>query len=284
MVKELIMNTEVYSHNKIPQVFHYTWFSDDGTEMPDRYSKFVDSWKHFHPDAEFVLWDRDRILNEPELMDDLKEIGSCIRVDDDGFIEKNKTEDAGYTHACLSDYVRYYALEKYGGVYFDIDMDCRRNQYENIDKIPEDIGFGICMEYGYTDCSRLGNRRINNNFICSSPNNKISREIRTKSKERLKDIFSAEDATQVFFYKDIMTPCLTTLRDVAWWIGPRWIDHEVIEKNTDNVFLFHPWEYNPRRIGDIETTPASFYPDYVWAVHHWNNSKTRTIKKWKWLF
>lgn len=84
----------------IPRIIHYCWFS--GEAMPQAVKECMDSWRKFHPDWELRLWD----------MEALREI-------DNRFVRE--ALDARMW-AFAADYVRIYAVERYGGVYLDTDV------------------------------------------------------------------------------------------------------------------------------------------------------------------
>lgn len=83
----------------IPKIIHYTWFSGD--PFPKRIQECIDSWRKFMPEYELVLWDAER----------LKEIDSIWLKE---CLDKKKW-------AFAADFVRLYAIYKYGGIYLDTD-------------------------------------------------------------------------------------------------------------------------------------------------------------------
>lgn len=85
----------------IPNVIHYCWFSNE--EMPPIVKKCIDSWRRYLPDYEFRLWDMKSIqdIDVPFLREALE----CRK------------------WAFAADYVRLWAVEKYGGIYLDTDME-----------------------------------------------------------------------------------------------------------------------------------------------------------------
>lgn len=83
----------------IPQIIHYTWFS--GEPFPEKIQECIDSWHRYMPEYKYVLWDANR----------LKEIDSIWLKE---CLEKKKW-------AYAADFVRMYAVYKYGGIYLDTD-------------------------------------------------------------------------------------------------------------------------------------------------------------------
>ena len=85
----------------IPKKIHYCWFGRG--PKPKLAERCIASWKKFCPDYEIVEWNEDNFdinLNGyTKMCYDLKK------------------------YAFLSDYVRLYVVEKYGGIYFDTDVE-----------------------------------------------------------------------------------------------------------------------------------------------------------------
>jgi hypothetical protein len=85
----------------IPKIIHYSWFS--GNPYPDWIQDCINTWKIYLPDYELVLWNMER----------LKEIDSV-------FVEEAISMKKW---AFAADYVRLYAIEKYGGIWLDTDIE-----------------------------------------------------------------------------------------------------------------------------------------------------------------
>ena len=85
----------------IPKIIHYCWLSGD--EFPPLFKKCIRSWEKRLPGWEFRLWDKACLeeINEPWVHEAYK-----AKV---------------YSHA--SDYIRLYAIYKYGGFYLDCDVE-----------------------------------------------------------------------------------------------------------------------------------------------------------------
>ena len=115
----------------IPKIIHYCWFG--GNEKPKLAKKCIESWKKFCPDYEIVEWNEQNFdvnMNAYTKM--------CY---------ENKK------FAFLTDYVRLFVVEKYGGIYFDTDVevlcsfdDMLDNEaffgFENSEYINTGVGFG----------------------------------------------------------------------------------------------------------------------------------------------
>ncbi|HGQ4557108.1 TPA: glycosyltransferase family 32 protein [Streptococcus pneumoniae] len=94
----------------IPKKIHYIWFG--GSEKPDVVLKCINSWKKYMPDYEIVEWNEDNF--------DLS----------DSQFAKSAYESRKWAFA--SDYARFKILSKYGGIYFDTDVELLKT-------IPDDI-------------------------------------------------------------------------------------------------------------------------------------------------
>ncbi len=88
----------------IQKIIHYCWFG--GKEKPDLVKKCIQSWKKYCPDFEIKEW------NESNFD-----------------ITANKYVQQAYEnkkYAFVADYVRFWALEREGGLYFDTDVEVVR--------------------------------------------------------------------------------------------------------------------------------------------------------------
>jgi mannosyltransferase OCH1-like enzyme len=85
----------------IPKVIHYCWLSND--VVPDDYLRCMETWKQRLTDWEFILWDTKRFdINKTTWTRQAFDVGM---------------------YACASDYIRFFAVYSYGGVYLDMDME-----------------------------------------------------------------------------------------------------------------------------------------------------------------
>ena len=85
----------------IPKIIHYCWLSGD--PYPELVSKCINSWKEIIPDYQFVLWDRTKINIEE--------------------IPWVKEAYGVRKYAFAADFIRFYALYNYGGIYLDADVE-----------------------------------------------------------------------------------------------------------------------------------------------------------------
>ena len=89
------------SDQRIPKKIHQVWL---GSPFPEKYRKWADSWKEFHPDWVYKLW-TDANIDEVDLPD--RNLFNSIR-----------------SMGQKSDYLRYHILNQFGGLYIDTDFEC----------------------------------------------------------------------------------------------------------------------------------------------------------------
>ena len=95
----------------IPKIVHLCWLSGD--PYPQKIQKCLDSWKKFLPDYEIILWDTNRFdLNSSKWV-------------------KQAFENGKFAFA--ADYIRFYALYNYGGIYLDSDVEVLRSFNDLLD-------------------------------------------------------------------------------------------------------------------------------------------------------
>lgn len=110
----------------IPKIIHYMWFS--GEEKTPLAKRCIESWRRFCPDWEIVEWDLAKCAAEG--------------IDNRFFREALAVRKWAFA----ADYVRLYAVWKYGGFYMDSDIQLHRP----IDEF---------REHGYVSCwERVGKK------------------------------------------------------------------------------------------------------------------------------
>ena len=88
----------------IPKVIHYCWFGK--TPLPNLALKCIESWRIYLPDYEIKEWNEDNF--------------------DVNIIPYTEEAYKAKKYAFVSDYARFWILYKYGGVYFDTDVEVIR--------------------------------------------------------------------------------------------------------------------------------------------------------------
>jgi inositol phosphorylceramide mannosyltransferase catalytic subunit len=119
----------------IPKIIHHIWL---GSKIPSCFQHYIQSWKKHHPSWEHKLWTDTEVaslgLRNQKLFDEAKNYG-----------EK-------------ADIARYEILNRYGGLYVDIDIECLR---------PFDI-FHHCYQL-YVGIEQAQRLEINNALIGAVP-------------------------------------------------------------------------------------------------------------------
>lgn len=85
----------------IPKIIHYFWCSEG--EIPEEVNNCIESWKKYLPNYEIRQWNSNNF-----------DFSCCNYV---------KQAYEAQKYAFVSDYVRLAVLYKYGGVYFDTDVE-----------------------------------------------------------------------------------------------------------------------------------------------------------------
>lgn len=115
----------------IPKIIHFCWFG--GNPLPLKVKKCIESWKKYCPEYRIIRWDESNF--------DISEM------------EYIKQAYDRRKYAFVADYVRLFAVEKFGGIYLDTDVELIKNlddflKYdaffgmEEKGKVNTGIGFG----------------------------------------------------------------------------------------------------------------------------------------------
>lgn len=89
------------SEMSIPKIIHYCWFGPNS--MPENEVKYIEEWKQKLPDYEFMFWTEEKF--------DIESVPYVRQA-----YEAKK-------YAFVADYVRLFALNQYGGIYLDTDVE-----------------------------------------------------------------------------------------------------------------------------------------------------------------
>lgn len=114
----------------IPKILHYCWLG--GKEKPVEIQKYMESWKKYAPDFEIKEWNEENFPFDEiksEYIDQAVSMGKW---------------------AFVTDVMRLYVLQKYGGVYFDTDVELLRP----LDSLLDNSSF-IGFESDYTLCTAV---------------------------------------------------------------------------------------------------------------------------------
>lgn len=101
----------------IPKIIHYCWFG--GAPLDEKAKNCIASWRSFFPDYEIIQWDESNF--------DVK----CIDFTEKAYNDKR--------WAFVSDVARLMIVYKYGGIYFDTDVEVIRSFADILEKA--EVGF-----------------------------------------------------------------------------------------------------------------------------------------------
>lgn len=96
----------------IPKKIHYCWFGRE--EKPKLAQKCIASWKKYCPDYEIVEWNEDNF--------------------DINYNAYTKMCYEQKKYAFLTDYLRLLIIQKYGGIYFDTDVEVLKSFDDLLDQ------------------------------------------------------------------------------------------------------------------------------------------------------
>ena len=113
----------------LPKVIHYCWFG--GKPLSKQAVRCVSSWKRYLPDHEIIEWNEKNF--DVNAVPYVAEAYSCGK------------------YAFVSDYVRFWVLYRYGGLYFDVDVEMIGNIDDIIDR-----GNFMAYEHGMSIAPGLG--------------------------------------------------------------------------------------------------------------------------------
>ena len=98
----------------IPKIIHYCWFGRNS--LPESAQKCIASWRKFLPDYEIKEWNEDNF--------------------DVNIIPYTREAYEAKKFAFVSDYARFWILYKYGGLYFDTDVEVIKSMDDIIERGP----------------------------------------------------------------------------------------------------------------------------------------------------
>lgn len=125
----------------IPKIIHYCWFG--GAPLPPLAEQCLASWHKHMPGWEYKCWNEDsltRALNQP-IPNPCPEGKGADRSWLDFTPTYVRQAYEAKKYAFVSDYVRLWALEQYGGLYMDVDFEVYRSFDDLMDKYPAFAGY-----------------------------------------------------------------------------------------------------------------------------------------------
>lgn len=210
----------------IPKIIHFIWIGTN--PLPDVYSLYINKFKHMYNDYNIIVWNDEMIQNENIIPENLKEIYN----------------DTSFHIAFKVDILRYLLIQKYGGLYFDVD-------FNPVNKLDDSfLNFNFLGAIQNNDEVAIGffgaikNDRIINHVIKSIP-------------------ASVEKAKKENYY---VSRCMYKIT------GPEFFDKIVRQySHLDSIYLFLPEHFYPYAWWEREEKCNNEYPNAI-AIHKWNLS------------
>ncbi len=102
----------------IPKTIHFCWFG--GKELPDLAIRCISSWRKFMPEYRIIQWsEQEGGKSENALVDEVRQFDiSMSSFTEEAYRQKK--------YAFVSDYARLWVIYRYGGLYFDTDVEMIR--------------------------------------------------------------------------------------------------------------------------------------------------------------
>lgn len=146
--------------NEIPKIIHQIWSGID-EPLPNHLRVLGDTWKKYHPDWEYVLWDHQKMYD---------------------FVLKHyphywKTYNSFYYPVQRWDAIRYLILDTIGGLYTDFDSECLKP----LDKLIQ--GKECCFSLEPEEHQRMYDTEIyfNNALMASVPGHPFMKDVIEKT-------------------------------------------------------------------------------------------------------
>ena len=213
----------------IPKIIHFCWLSGD--PYPPKIAKCLKSWEKYLSDYEIILWDTKRF-----------DLNSSVWV-------RQAFEKKIYAFA--ADYIRFYALYNFGGIYLDSDVEVLRD-FDDLLDLPYFIG----AEKSQTPEAAIIGAEKGCDWIkqCLDyyQGRSFVKEDGTLDLRKLPEIM----AEQIRKLKPV---CVLSLEDS---LNMRSLDMQNEVLIFDDTF-FSPMVFDSR---EVEITP------YTYAIHHYQNS------------
>ncbi|MEZ8130717.1 glycosyltransferase family 32 protein [Enterovibrio norvegicus] len=203
------------------KIIHYCWFG--GAEKNELIKRSINSWSIYCGDFEIIEW------NESNIPRDIDFVEWCL---DNKF------------WAFASDYIRYYVLHKYGGIYLDVDM-------ELIDRL-DDILLHKCL-FGLESDSL-----VSNGIIAMQRSNILAKEIMMTLETRHLEKKQLEPIT---------TLCTQLILSKRGSISPG-VYSDITILPSKVYYPYNPYDEN-------QPVKQLMYRDIekiTKGIHHWNNS------------
>ena len=140
------------THN-FPKIIHQIWFDfKDLPNIPEHFNKNVESWKNHNPDWDYKVWD----------------LETAVKIIKDEYPGYLNTFNEFKYNISKCDFFRYILMNKYGGMYIDLDFLCIRPinyfldllEQNSINKLNESVDTSIVLTEEWPNSSKKKNINI----------------------------------------------------------------------------------------------------------------------------
>ena len=219
----------------IPRVIHYCWFGRK--PLPPLAQRCIESWQNYLPDYEIKEWNEDNF--------------------DIDILPYTADAYAAGKYAFVSDYARFWILYKYGGVYFDTDVELIRSLDDVLARGPF-MGFEIANKNRLAVAPGLG--------LAAEPGMPLYQKILSRYETMS---FAREDGSLNPY---TMIPMVTELLVAAGLKGDGTIEH-IAGIDVYPPDWFNPFDDLTGRLNKTENTRSIHWfakswmePEAVWKV------------------
>ena len=116
----------------IPKIIHYCWFGRN--PLPELAERCIASWRKFLPDYEIWQWGEESPTPALPRREGEDGLFDRVMLFDVNIIPYTAEAYRQKKYAFVSDYARFWILYRYGGIYFDTDVEVIRPMEEIIAK------------------------------------------------------------------------------------------------------------------------------------------------------
>ena len=219
---------------EIPKKIHQIWIGEDA---PESVIRMMDMWRHRYPEYEYHLW------SEVELAE--------LKLRNDRLFAQAKNP------ATKSDIARYEILSRFGGYYFDVDVE----PIKDITELGRDTSLLLCCH----PCPHDGSFELGNAVIAGTANHPILGRVIS----RIGEIESLDE-----------TDAMQIMRQT----GPLMLTEVVGEARKESSIGILPSDYFyawPNFLKNTEEDPHTFTTKNSYVLHHWNCSWMPHIEREK---
>jgi mannosyltransferase OCH1-like enzyme len=223
----------------IPHILHQTWKTH---QIPSRFEPYVQSWKQYHPTWKYILWsDRD--------------LRNLIQTHYAWFLP---VYDSYPTQIQRVDVARYFILDHMGGVYVDLDFECRRALDPLVDMY---------------DCVLGQEPIVHAQFVYKRPQVLCNALMASIPKHPAWDLLQRALVKQYNDHLDNQKKVSAT--DVLNTTGPGFLDTVLRPHVQDwNIYIAEPNMFYPKLDPRYHMYQHKVLLNEVWAIHHWAHTWT----------